>query len=238
MRSSWIVPLALACALSAFACGGDDDDDGTASVTATASGSTKPSRTLAAASTATPDAGSSAAPTVVPVPTPELELVVLPSTWASGVARDIPTLVGAAGQVFLGEVLRLKEQTEEPQAGPRPDVPISSFEVRVDTVIAGTVSSGSLVTIDQVGGTTTQSDGTIVTLQLEGDEFLSVGARYLFFAANKSNGSLSSPPFGRFEVGADGTLQAIQYWVMVPVAIQLSGLTTEEALNEINAAIN
>ncbi len=52
----------------------------------------------------------------------------------------------------------------------------------------------------------------------------------MFFADYKSNGNLTSPPFGRLEVGAGGDLQPLDEWTRLGALRQLSDLSVDGAV--------
>ena len=108
--------------------------------------------------------------------------------------------------------------------------------MRVEKPIVGELAPDSTVTLEQEGGLSANSDGTEVRIVLSGDEPLSVGRRYLFFASRKANGSLVSAPFERFLVSDGGNLAGLPGWSHLPAVKQLSGISVDEATNEIAAA--
>ena len=148
----------------------------------------------------------------------DIPVVHVPTRWATGNASDLRSLVASSGTVFVGRVAGLKEtRVEDPfggagSSGDRPSLPVSVFEVQVETSLAGEAAAGSTVIVEQVGGVLANPDGSRTRFVLGGDEPLAVGERLLFFAARKSNGSLTAAPFGRFEVSGDGTLAAAPQW--------------------------
>jgi hypothetical protein len=161
--------------------------------------------------------------------------VTVAATWQPRTANSIEELASASRAILVGKVVRLADQTSV--AVGRSELPLSRFEVAVEHAIAGT-GTGDTITVEQVGGVTTRDDGTQARIVLEGDETLQPGRTYLFFLSEKEDGALSSPPFARLLVGDDGTLQAPSDWATVPVINQLSGLTLQEAIDEISSSIN
>jgi hypothetical protein len=169
----------------------------------------------------------------------DIPVVHIPTRWATGNASDLRTLVASSATVFVGQVAELKEtRVEDPfggagPSGDRPGLPVSVFEVRVQTSLAGEAAAGSTVVVEQVGGVLANPDGSRTRFVFGGDEPLAVGERHLFFAARKSNGSLAAAPFGRFEVSGDGTLATAPQWADLGVARELSGLRVDQAKREI-----
>ena len=90
--------------------------------------------------------------------------------------------------------------------------------------------------MEQPGGVTTRVDGSQARIVLEGDEPIQVGGTYLFFASARADGILTTAPFGRFVVGADGSLELPGAFSASGVAKQLSGLSLEEAAAEVRNA--
>lgn len=124
----------------------------------------------------------------------------------------------------------------KPAARQFPAFPISLYEVRVVRSLAGAPAEGSTVVLEQPGGATTRADGSRVYVRLEGDEPVEVGATYLFFANVNAEGNMTSSPFGRFAVSADGSLTPLKAWETLPVARELANRTLEEAAGDIEAA--
>jgi hypothetical protein len=173
----------------------------------------------------------------------EPETIEIPTRWASANARDLRTLVAASDEVFVGRVVRLEGQTDQPVPGAggvgerQPTTfPVSRFEVRVVRQATGGLGAGTMVIIEQAGGVTTQPDGTEARLILDGDEPLKVGATYLFFATRKPNGSLTAPPFGRLVVGASGRLDPVGPWSSLGAIQELTGLSPDEGAMRAEAA--
>jgi hypothetical protein len=169
----------------------------------------------------------------------EIPVVHVPARWATGNASDLRSLVASSGTVFVGRIAALKEtRVEDPfggagPSGDRPGIPVSVFEVRVETSLAGEAAAGSTVVVEQVGGVLANPDGSRTRFVLGGDQPLAVGERHLFFAARKSNGSLAAAPFERFEVSEDGTLASATQWAELGAVHELSGRRVEEARREI-----
>jgi|FLYL01.1.fsa_nt_gi hypothetical protein len=187
----------------------------------------------------------------LPGPEEHIESIYVPARWASAVASDIKTLGASSDAVFVGRVVRLKEQRDEQlvsdvsegSAAPvegkpvrEPAVfPVSVYEVRVEQTIAGGQQPGAVVFIDQAGGVTERADGSFVRLGLEGDEPLAVGERYLFFARERDNGNLSVAPFARLLVTGHG-LEPLASWSNLGAMQALSGRSIAEAASLIQAA--
>ncbi len=199
---------------------------------------------LTACSGGAPAPGASTSGSGGDVPT-----VSVDTRWASANGRDLKTLLATNSQVFVGRVSRLIDQRDEPVFGSdaapiaspatgteNPAFPISRFEVAVLRPLKGDLQSGAVVTIEQPGGLSQQSDGTTARLILEGDEPLAPGSEYLFFASQKANGSLTAAPFGRFAVDAGGHLQSPPAWAGLGGVQQLSGKSVDEVKGEIDAS--
>jgi hypothetical protein len=169
----------------------------------------------------------------------DIPVVHIPTRWATGNGNDLRTLVASSATVFVGQVAELKEtRVEDPfggagPSGDRPSLPVSVFEVQVETSLAGEAAAGTTVIVEQVGGVLANPDGSRTRFVFGGDEPLAVGERHLFFAARKSNGSLAAAPFGRFEVSGHGTLATAPQWADLGVARELSGLRVDQAKREI-----
>jgi hypothetical protein len=101
--------------------------------------------------------------------------------------------------------------------------------VSVTRPISGTFAAGSSTVVEQIDGTIPGPDGSPVSVILEGDEPLQSGATYMFFADYKPDGNLTSPPFGRLEVGAGGDLQPLAEWTRLGALRQLSELSVDGA---------
>jgi hypothetical protein len=176
----------------------------------------------------------------------ELPTLEMPSLWAWGDAERLDTLIASADVVFTGNVLTLKGQRPvlsqpggaEPEApGPRwADIPVSEFEVQVESVVAGNLAAGTVVPLEQLGGVETMPDGSRVRLALEGDEPIQVGQTYLLFASFQENGSIVASPFGRLKVQANGGLAAEQDWAHLGALQQLSRMRLGDAERQIGVA--
>jgi hypothetical protein len=173
---------------------------------------------------------------------PEIEVHAL---WALGDAKDVPTLLGKADVVFRGKVVAFKGLRPSlsqpggsaPEAPPprSADLPVSQFEVRVESVLSGTVPTETVV-LEQIGGVQTRPDGTRVRIGLEGDERIHVGQKYLFFASFQEDGSVVASPFGRMKVRQDGSLVAESGWEHLGAMTDLSRRKLEDAEREISTA--
>jgi len=167
--------------------------------------------------------------------TPRTEEVA--THWASGNANDLRTLLHTSDEVFFGRVAHVlgQSETELPPgiAKDRAALPITSFEIAVESVMAGSLSPGAPVVIEQVGGTIDTSAGARMSIILEHDKLLVEDAEYLFFAAYKSNGTLSVAPFGRLQVSRDGSLEPLPIWSDLGALRQLSGLTASDAASRV-----
>jgi len=169
----------------------------------------------------------------------DIPVVHVPTRWATGNASDLRTLVESSATVFVGRVAELKEtRVEDPfggagSAGDRPSLPVSVFEVQVETSLAGEAAVGTTVIVEQVGGVLANPDGSRTRFVFGSDEPLAVGERLMFFAVRKSNGSLTAASFRRFEVSGDGTLASAPQWADLGAARELSGLRVDQAKREI-----
>jgi hypothetical protein len=164
----------------------------------------------------------------------------IPTHWAYGNANDLRTLLQASDEVFFGRVTSVLGQSEaEPPPGStinRAGLPITSFEITVDSVLGGALSPGATAVMEQAGGTIETSDGATVRIVLEGDKLLENGAEYLFFADYKANGNLTVPPFGRLQVSPDGSLEPLPVWSELSALEQLTGLTASAAASRVEQA--
>jgi hypothetical protein len=174
----------------------------------------------------------------------ELPTIELPSLWDAGSADRLGTLIGSADVVFRGNIVTLKGQrTALSQPGgaesgaPRPrwgDMPVSQFEVLVESVVSGSITPGTSVTLEQLGGVQTGPDGTRVRLMLEGDEPIEVGQTYLLFGSFQDDGSLVVAPFGRMKVGPHGSLAAEPGWEHLGALADLSRRNLGDAERQIS----
>lgn len=189
----------------------DDDDGGTASPSPSASATASP--------------------------TPGVSVQVLTADWASDNAETLQRLVASSTHVFIGEVLELtgvRIEQLSPGRGEPVTVPISKFEVSVETAFKGDLGATTLV--EQIGGTT-QEDGQDVLIILDGDEPLAIGTTYLFFSIEKENGTLNTPPFGRFVVQPDGAVQPLDDWRNLALSQQLAALSADKLHNLIDDVV-
>jgi len=174
----------------------------------------------------------------------ELPTIELPSLWDAGSADRLGTLIGSADVVFRGNVVALKGQRPAlsrpggaESGAPRPrwgDTPVSQFEVLVESVVSGSITPGTSVTVEQLGGVETRADGTRVRLMLEGDEPIEVGQTYLFFGSFQDDGSIVAAPFGRMKVGPDGSLAAEPGWEHLGALTDLSRRNLGDAERQIS----
>lgn len=161
-----------------------------------------------------------------------LPTIAIPALWAWGDAEDLGTLIHSADVVFRGTVVALKSQrpalslpagAEPGTTAPRwADMPVSQFEVRLESVVSGNLTTGTAVTLEQLGGVETRPDVRQVRIMLEGDEPIEVGQTYLFFGSFQEDGSMVAPPFGRMKVRADGRLVAEPGWGHLGALTELS----------------
>jgi len=170
----------------------------------------------------------------------EIPTVEVQTRWAYGNANDLQSLIGSSDEVFVGSVTRVLGQSEGEQAprmnNGRRGLPLTSFEVTVKSAQIGSLTPGDTVVIEQAGGITEVSGGSRVSIVLEGDKLLENGAEYLFFADRKANGNLTVPPFGRLQVGGDGSLEPLAAWSRLGALRQLSGLSASGAAARIGQA--
>jgi len=173
------------------------------------------------------------------------QVVAVPAHWAWGDAERLGTLIGSADVVFTGTVVALEGQRpvlSQPGGGgseastPRwANIPVSQFEVRVESAISGNLTPGSAVTVEQIGGVETRPDGTQVRLMLHRDQPLQLGEKYLFFGSFQEDGSIVAPPFGRMKVGPDGRLVAEASWEHLGALAELSRGNLGDAERKISA---
>ena len=164
----------------------------------------------------------------------------VPTHWASGNAKDLRALLRTSDEVFFGRVTGVLGQSEVELpasiAKDRVGLPITSFEITVERVMAGGLAPGASVVVEQVGGTIETSGGATMSIILQHDTLLLEGAEYLFFAAYKNNGKLSVAPFGRLQISADGSLEPLPVWSGLGALRQLTGLTASEAAARVGQA--
>ena len=185
----------------------------------------------------------------------ELPVAEIPTRWATANARDLNALIASSGTVFVGEVTGLREQRTAELGDPsgaggsasgtnpgkegagrrQASIPISVFEVTVVRSLAGGLAEGETAALEQLGGVITRADGTRARVMLEGDEPLTIGARYLIFATVRADGVLTSAPFGRFKVSDGGSVAPLDGWSGLPVARQLDGVSVDEAAREVQS---
>ena len=162
-----------------------------------------------------------------------LSTITVPARWASANANDLRSLIRSSDEVFFGRVTRVlgQRQANQPRGAnsDRQGLPLTSFEITVASAVAGTVSPGAAVVIDQVGGTVVAPGGTRRYVVLEADQLLEGGAEYLFFADRMPDGNLTVPPFGRLEVGTDGLLEPLLVWSRLGALQELAGLSSSAA---------
>ena len=171
-------------------------------------------------------------------------VVHVSTRWISDNAADLSSLTRSVDVVFVGLVAEFTGERFESAIQPTPltsgrvsnEFPISQFAVEVEKPIVGDLGTGSTATLEQEGGLSANSDGTQVRIVLSGDEPLSVGRRYLFFASRKANGAFTSAPFERFSVGDGGKLASVPGWNHLPAVKQLSEIDVDRATSEIAAA--
>jgi hypothetical protein len=185
----------------------------------------------------------------------DLTVVEIPTRWATANAQDMKTLLASSDAVFVGEVAGLIEQRNVEFGGPtsaadappaanpgkdavarRASVPISVFQVTIVRSIAGGLTEGQKASVEQPGGVITRSDGSQAQVVLDGDELLTPGTKYLFFASVKGNGALTSAPFARFTVRDGESLAPLDGWSGLPVARQLNDRSVDEAADTVRNA--
>jgi hypothetical protein len=177
------------------------------------------------------------------------EIEYVDARWASASARDLHTLLTSSDAVFVGRVTQsLPQRLEPPPVTPEPSrtsgdetaqvgpqgFPVSRFNVEAITPLHGSLVSGQVIVVEQLGGEIVKVDGTQHVL-LDGDSPIAVGNVYLFFVRAKENGTYSSPPFARFPVQS-GRVAAPVGWEDVGVAGLLNGRSVSDALQEVKDA--
>lgn len=216
---TWLLVLAVAClSLSVFACGGGADEA---------------PQVVAPGGHHSTEHG-------------DLPTIVLPARWAWGDGERLETLVASADAVFRGTVVALKGQRpilpprvgiDAQGAAPRwGDIPISQYEVQVEGVVTGSVTPGTSIIFEQMGGVETRADGTQVRIMLSGDGPIEVGATYVLFASFQEDGSMVAPPFGRLKIEEDAGLAAEARWAHLGALEKLSDMPLGDAEREISAA--
>lgn len=105
----------------------------------------------------------------------------------------------------------------------------------VETQFKGAFDDAQTV-VEQIGGLI-EEDGEDVLVILEGDEPLVVGATYLFFSIEKANGAVNTPPFGRYVVGSDGTVEPLEDWRDLALSQQLQALSSDKLQELIQNAV-
>lgn len=163
----------------------------------------------------------------------------LTADWASDNAENLLRLTGSSTHVFIGEVLDLDDVRFEqlsPGRESTSEVPVSIFNVSVETEFKGEFDDSGTVIVEQLGGFV-EEDGGEVLVVLEGDEPLEIGQTYLFFSIEKNNGTLNTPPFGRFIMESDGTVLSLSEWKELSLSRQLEGLSPDKLRDEIELAV-
>jgi hypothetical protein len=151
--------------------------------------------------------------------------------YASALADDVDTLVGAMDATFTGEVIGTGQSRYVPLGSDREQpLPVSVFFVRVEAS-TGEPAVGSVVTVEQIGGV---SSGGEVRVLLVGDTPMSVGARYLFVARQDGPETYSAAAFARFPI-EDGRVTAPAGWETTGASQTLAGSTPAEAIEMLAA---
>ena len=110
---------------------------------------------------------------------------------------DFPALpVVKSDAVVIGQVLDAKAHRSENGMNV-----FSNFELRVDEVLKGNLTRGSVITVERIGGFVRYPNGRKVLFRLSGNGMPGVGARYAFFL-NVSDEDYSI--LTAYELGADG----------------------------------
>ncbi|MEX2392242.1 MAG: hypothetical protein WD904_11690 [Dehalococcoidia bacterium] len=188
--------------------------------------------------------------------TAELPVAHIEARWATAEASDVTTLMSTHGWAFVGEVTGLEETLEldlvpgddgpqatvpgkplPAQSGP-PTMPVSLFNVRVESVIAGDLEPGEMVIIRQTGGVHTQSTGELILVELEGDTLLEPGASYLFFVSPNDSGQFRTSPIARMEVAGDGSFRAVAGFAGLGAMLDIASRTRPQAEQLIAAEAN
>lgn len=164
--------------------------------------------------------------------------------WPTFYADSIDTLNRQYPLVFLGRVETqekgLRELSPGESGGPPPD-PLTISVIRVVEVVAGSgVSAGDEVRRQQTGERARDASGQMVVSHMEGDELLSIGREYVFFArfVEENPGYVVAAPFGVFtNSGSDGTLTPLcACWSWLTAVEALSGLTLPEVAQAVELA--
>lgn len=152
--------------------------------------------------------------------------------WASGLASDITLLNNSSDEIVIGKVTKFEGQRIDDGGtlaiGPlqTESMPISLYELVIESPINGLLNEGDTVTVEQRGGVSKRSDGTTVRFVLDGDEPLRVGTSYLFWLARSTaqNDHYSTVPFARMMKTLDGSFVASKHWAEMSALKELSGL--------------
>lgn len=157
--------------------------------------------------------------------------------WAAANAASVESLVATSDLVVVGTVSEQVEQKEVVIGSGLGDgartLPAMVFRVMVSRAVFGVAQDDVLVT--QVGGIVENDAGEKRRVILDQDETLEVGAEYMFFLVERSDGTYSSPPFGRFHV-EDGMLAAIGGWSSTAGTAALDGAAAAAAAEEVASA--
>ena len=168
------------------------------------------------------------------------QVIEVPTRWASGNANDLASLVATSDEVFTARVERLagtREEgilggTGESTGGKRGSTfPITSYDITITRSFVGDRAVGSAATLEQAGGV---SADTGARMMLENDPPVEVGKEYLFFATVTDAGALTTPPYGRLEVGP-GRLTAVGPWGELGALKQLADVSADNLGGEIDA---
>jgi hypothetical protein len=162
-----------------------------------------------------------------------IPIVRIDARYATAFAADLGTLISAMDVAFVGEVVAARPQREQAIGARGGTVPISVFEVHVERS-AGGPTSGSIVTVEQVGGLTTVGGETVRVL-LERDTPVEPGARYLFIAEEITSGAYVATSFARFPI-EDGVVRAPAGWEGLGASAQLAGASEGQAMERVRDA--
>lgn len=139
-----------------------------------------------------------------------------------------------------GRALAAICRTLAPEETPEPvGRNFTTYSVQVVESVYGDATVGQEVAVGQVGGVL---EG-VPHVDPDDPQLMEVGETYLFFLccgpSDDPAHEYHAPPFGRFRVADDGTLVAqTNDYPLHPLVMQLPGLTVEEAVALVQAALS
>lgn len=117
------------------------------------------------------------------------------------------------------------------------DLITTVYEVLIQDVIKGNISTGSTIKVSLLGGTVKFDDGTIAEVETPGFERMSNGKTYLLFLYANKNGDealiLTGGPQGLFEFSSDGRSVKAHGRPTDPAVKQLKDKDKTEFLKEV-----